>query len=231
MKKSPYFNHVAASHPVLSLAQPEESLNTADRTPLDLLPLSKLFPRVDENRLHIVIQAPPKGDPISFLSDNITDFVQSARVLMRKKKKTRGEMGLLLIFFPLSPSLINTITGFHRTTTRINKAMAPDSRITGEITLPNLFVVQHKTRPIAIHMLVDLSIIYAHSRCLPRVENHQVSLLALIFSCKRFLFNSTCPSTSQVPELQRSVLSASLPSLPLVDNRISYPIRRVLLKM
>jgi hypothetical protein len=50
----------------------DSQLDTVDRTPLDpLLPLSRFFPRVEENRLYIVIQAPPKGDPISVVSDNI----------------------------------------------------------------------------------------------------------------------------------------------------------------
>jgi hypothetical protein len=94
-KKAPDLDHVSASKLILSEApQPDGSLNTADRTPLDpLLPLSKLFPRVEENRLHIIVQAPPKGDPISVVSDNITDFLQSPR---RTRKTRRGEMGLLL---------------------------------------------------------------------------------------------------------------------------------------
>jgi hypothetical protein len=94
-EKSPHFNHVAASDLVLSQApQPKESLSIVDHTPLDpFLPLSKLFCRVEENRLHIVIQAPPKGHSISVVSDIITDFAQSAR---RMRKKKRREMGLLL---------------------------------------------------------------------------------------------------------------------------------------
>jgi hypothetical protein len=70
-ERSHRLKHIDASDLILSQApQPEDGqLDTVDRTPLDpLLPLSRLFPRVEENRLHIVIQAPPKGDPISVVS-------------------------------------------------------------------------------------------------------------------------------------------------------------------
>ena len=40
----------------------EENLKKVDLVPLaSLLPLSQVFPHVEENRVHIVVQAPPKG--------------------------------------------------------------------------------------------------------------------------------------------------------------------------
>ncbi len=63
-KKSHRLKHVDASKLILSqaLLPVDDKLDTVARTPLDsLLPLSQLFPRVEENRLHIVVQAPVKG--------------------------------------------------------------------------------------------------------------------------------------------------------------------------
>jgi hypothetical protein len=76
-KKAPDLDHVSASKLILSEApQPDGNFNTADRTPLDpLLPLLQLFPHVEENCLHIVVQA--LGDPISVVSDNITDLFRA----------------------------------------------------------------------------------------------------------------------------------------------------------
>ena len=71
-KLSPLLNHVAAFDLILSqVSLPvdddlEESLKNADLTPLKpFLPVSQAFPHVEENRLHIVVQAPPNGDAIS----------------------------------------------------------------------------------------------------------------------------------------------------------------------
>jgi hypothetical protein len=71
-KQSPRLNHVVASELILTqISLPvdddlEESLKTVDLAPLNpLLPLSRVFPRVEENRLHIVVQAPTTGEPIS----------------------------------------------------------------------------------------------------------------------------------------------------------------------
>jgi hypothetical protein len=76
-EKAPHFNHIAASDLILTQApQPKETLNTVDRTPLDpLLPLAQLFLRVEETRLHIVVQAPPNGEPNSVILDDIIDIV------------------------------------------------------------------------------------------------------------------------------------------------------------
>ena len=70
-KQSPRLNHVVASELILSqVSLPvdddlEESLNHVDLAPLKpLLSLSQLFPRVEENHLHIVVQAPTNGEPI-----------------------------------------------------------------------------------------------------------------------------------------------------------------------
>src|SRR5258708_38146301 len=67
-KQSPRLNHVVASELILSqVSLPmdddlEESLKNVDLTPLKpLLPLSQVFPRVEGDRLHIVVQAPTNG--------------------------------------------------------------------------------------------------------------------------------------------------------------------------
>ncbi len=73
-EKSPDLDHVAASK--LNLAQVplafdeelEENVKKIDLVPLmPLLQLSQVFSRVEENRLHIIVQAPAKGRPISAL--------------------------------------------------------------------------------------------------------------------------------------------------------------------
>ncbi len=71
-EQSPRLNHVVASELILSqVSLPvdddlEESLKHVDLAPLKpLLPLSQVFPRVEENCLHIVVQAPTNGEPIS----------------------------------------------------------------------------------------------------------------------------------------------------------------------
>jgi len=76
---SPRLNQVDTSELILSQVSLlvdhdlEESLKNVDLAPLKpLLPLSQLFPRVEENRLHIVVQAPANGEPIlTFL--HVTD--------------------------------------------------------------------------------------------------------------------------------------------------------------
>jgi hypothetical protein len=118
-EQSPRLNHVVASELILSqVSLPvdddlEESLKHVDLAPLkSLLPLSQLFPRVEENRLHIVVQAPTNGEAISVLlrvTDDLIDVVQRAWVLKTQEKR-RGEIGslpcikvrvvfLLLLFF------------------------------------------------------------------------------------------------------------------------------------
>jgi hypothetical protein len=74
-EQSPRLNHVAASELILSqVSLPvdddlEESVKNVDLTPLKpFLPLSQVFPRVEENRLHIVVQAPANGESISVFS-------------------------------------------------------------------------------------------------------------------------------------------------------------------
>ncbi|KAF8324923.1 uncharacterized protein EI90DRAFT_2224599 [Cantharellus anzutake] len=85
-EQSPRLNHVVASELILSQVcrrvddDPHESLKDVDLTPLKpLLPLSQVFPRVEGDHLHIVVQAPTDGEPISvFLHVNLIDFVQRA---------------------------------------------------------------------------------------------------------------------------------------------------------
>jgi hypothetical protein len=96
-ERSHRLKHLDASDLVLSqaLLPVDDKLDTVARTPLNPSCHSQLFPCVEENHLHIVVQAPPKGEPNSVILEDIIDIVQSARVLMTRKKK-RGEMRLLL---------------------------------------------------------------------------------------------------------------------------------------
>ena len=73
-KKAPDLDHVAASKLDLtqvSLAfdeELEENLKTVDLVPLTpLRSLLQVFPRVEENSLHIIVQAPSKGQFTSFV--------------------------------------------------------------------------------------------------------------------------------------------------------------------
>ena len=103
-KQSHRLNHVDASELILSqVSLPvdddlEESLNRVDLAPLkSLLPLSQLFPLVEENHLHIVIQAPTNGEPILVflhVTDDLIDVVQRAWV-PKTQEKMRGEIGSL----------------------------------------------------------------------------------------------------------------------------------------
>ena len=88
-EQSPGLNHVIASKLILSqVSLPlgsdlRESLKSLDLAPLDpFLPLSQVFFRVEEDRLHIVVQEPTNGEPILvFLhatADNLIDVVQRA---------------------------------------------------------------------------------------------------------------------------------------------------------
>ena len=70
-KQSPCLNHVVASDLILNqVSLPvdddlAETLKHVNLAPLkSLLPLSQVFPHVEENCLHIVIQAPTTGEPI-----------------------------------------------------------------------------------------------------------------------------------------------------------------------
>jgi hypothetical protein len=122
-KQSPRLNHVVASDLILSqVSLPvdddlEESLKNIDLTPLKpILPLSQVFPRVEADCLHIVVQAPTNGEPISVffhVTDNLIDIVQRAWVLKTQEKR-RGEIRSLpcikvRVFFLLLPSMINNI--------------------------------------------------------------------------------------------------------------------------
>ena len=68
---SPCLNHVDAAELVLSqVSLPvdnlEESLKNVDLAQLDpLLRLSDVFPRVEEKRLHVIVQAPTDSKPTS----------------------------------------------------------------------------------------------------------------------------------------------------------------------
>ena len=70
-KLSPRLNHAVASELILSQVSLlmdndlKESLKNVDLTPLmPLLPVSQVFPHVEENRLHIIVQAPINGEAI-----------------------------------------------------------------------------------------------------------------------------------------------------------------------
>jgi len=135
-EKSPDLDHISASKLILtqvSLAVDDglgEILKGIELTPLNpVLPLSQVFPRVEENHLHVIVQAPSKGKPISVVRDDIIDTVQRAW-MPRTPKKKKGEIRSLLwikvrIFFPLLSSLINDITGFQNVISRILNAMPP----------------------------------------------------------------------------------------------------------
>jgi hypothetical protein len=135
-EKAHRLKHVDASDLILtkvSLSVDDglgENLKSIALTPLNpVLLLSQVFPRVEENRLHVVVQAPPKGKPISVVRDDIIDIVQKAWA-PRTWKTRRGEIRSLLwikvrIFFPFLSSLINNITGFQNVISRILKAMPP----------------------------------------------------------------------------------------------------------
>jgi hypothetical protein len=88
-KQSPRLNHVVASELILSqVSLPlgsdlEESLNV-DLTPLDpFLRLSQVFPRVEEEHVHIIVQAPTNGEPISLSTSQLTSFIQLDRPVMK----------------------------------------------------------------------------------------------------------------------------------------------------
>ena len=98
-KQSRRLDHVDASDLILSqVSLPvvndlQESLKNVDLVPLDpLLPLWQVFPRVEENRLHIVVQAPTNGGPISgclYVSDDFTDSLFRGSEYQRRRR--RGE--------------------------------------------------------------------------------------------------------------------------------------------
>ena len=71
-ERSHRLNHVDAADLLLSQVSLlvdndlKEGLKNVDLTPLmPLLPVSQAFPRVEENRLHIIVQAPTNGEAIS----------------------------------------------------------------------------------------------------------------------------------------------------------------------
>lgn len=117
-EQSPRFNHVNASALILSqVSLPavddlEESLKNVDLTPLKpLLPLSQVFPRVEENHLHIVVQAPTDSEPINIilhLTDAFIDVVQRAWVPEKGRGEIRSPRCIKVrVFFLLLPSSIN----------------------------------------------------------------------------------------------------------------------------
>jgi hypothetical protein len=92
-KKVPDPDHVSASKLILSQVSLSvddslgENLKSIALTPLNpVLPLSQVFPRVEENRLHVIVQAPPKGKPISVVRDDIID-------MFREPDRGRGRRG------------------------------------------------------------------------------------------------------------------------------------------
>jgi hypothetical protein len=122
-KQSPRLNHVDASKLILSqVSLPvngdlDKSLNNVDLAPLEpLLPLSQVFPLVEVNCLHVVVQAPTNGESISvFLhaTDDLIDVVQRACIPRTQEEKRREIRSLrcikVRVFFLLVQSLINTI--------------------------------------------------------------------------------------------------------------------------
>ena len=123
-KQSPRLNHVVASDLILSSfflpvdADLEESLKNVDLTPLKpLLPLSQLSPDVNkENYLHIVVQAPTSGEPISVIlhvTDDLIYVIQRAWVSKAQEKRRREIRSLLCIkvhvFFLLLPFFMANI--------------------------------------------------------------------------------------------------------------------------
>jgi Crinkler effector protein N-terminal domain len=85
-KQSHHLNHVNASEITLSqVSLPvddlEEGLKNIDlklKSLNPLLPLSQVFPRVEGDRLHIVVQVPTNGETISaflHVTDNLVDIV------------------------------------------------------------------------------------------------------------------------------------------------------------
>ena len=122
-KQSPRLDHVVASELILSQvslavdADLEESFKNVVLTPLKpLLPRSQSFPHVKENCLHIVVQAPTNGEPISVIlhvTDDLIYVVQRAWVSKAQEKKRREIRSLLCIkvrfFFLLLPSFITNI--------------------------------------------------------------------------------------------------------------------------
>jgi hypothetical protein len=129
-KQSPRLNHVVASELILSqVSLPvdddlEESLKHVDLVPLKpLLQLSRVFPRVEENRLHIVVQAPTTGEPRFGLSSRRIDVVQGAWV-PKTQEKMRGEIGSLRcikvrVLSLLLSLLINNIYQGFKTSSRV----------------------------------------------------------------------------------------------------------------
>ena len=93
-KKAPHLDHVAASDlDLFQVSLPRGGDVDAilqNTQPLDsLLPLSRGFPSVEENYLHVVVRAPINGELIWAESDGLIDIVQ--RVL-RPQEKRRGEI-------------------------------------------------------------------------------------------------------------------------------------------
>ena len=84
---------------------------------------------VEENCLHVVVQAPTNGEPISVflhITDNLIGVVQRAWV-PKTQEKRRGKIGSLScikvrVFFLLLPSFI---TKFQNVISRILKVVAP----------------------------------------------------------------------------------------------------------
>lgn len=117
-KKAPHLDHVAASDlDLFQVSLPRGGDVDAilqNTQPLDsLLPLSRGFPSVEENYLHVVVRAPNKGELIWAESDGLIDIVQ--RVL-RSQEKRRGEIRSVLCiklevctFFSVWLSFINII--------------------------------------------------------------------------------------------------------------------------
>ena len=87
-KQSPRFNHVNASALILSqVSLPavddlEESLKNVDLAPLKpLLPLSQVFPRVEEDRLHVVVTVLGEPDMTHPAEKGVFPFLHCHHVL------------------------------------------------------------------------------------------------------------------------------------------------------
>ncbi|KAF8630512.1 hypothetical protein AX17_005404 [Amanita inopinata Kibby_2008] len=91
-RQSPRLNYLAASDLTLSqVSLPkdsdlEERLKNANLTPLEpILPLGQVFPCVEENHLHIVVQAPTNGQPISI-------FLHGKENMWSLSKRVKAEL-------------------------------------------------------------------------------------------------------------------------------------------
>jgi hypothetical protein len=140
-KKARLLSHVDASD--LELTQVslpvnddlEGSLKKVEIVPLaPLLPLSQVFPHVEQNRLHIVVQAPTNGEPVSVALHVAHNFIHVfQRVGVPRTREARsGEIRSRLcikvrafVISSLTTPDKQHLTGFQNVISRILKAESP----------------------------------------------------------------------------------------------------------